>query len=141
MEGEKKKVPVKEGLWTEEEEPQLVGSQCKTCGEIFFPKRQDVLCSNCQSDTFNEIKLSRRGKVYSYSMVMQRPPVYYRAAEVPYALGWVELPEGIRVETLFTGCSPDDVKVGMEVEMIVDKLHTEEDGTEVLCYKFRPVSN
>ena len=141
MEGTKKQVPVKEGLWTAEEKPQLVGSQCKICGEIFFPKRQDILCSNCQSNTFNEIKLSRRGKVYSYSVVMQRPPVYYKATEVPYALGWVELPEGIRVETLFTGCSPEDVRVGMEMEMIVDKLHTEEDGTEVLCYKFKPLGS
>ena len=141
MEGAKKSVPVKEGLWTAEEKPRLIGSQCRKCGEVFFPRREDVLCSHCQSSTFSEIKLSRTGKVYSYSVVMQRPPVYYKAAEVPYALGWVELPEGIRVETLFTGCDPNDVKVGMEVEMLVDKLHTEEDGTEVFCYKFRPVSN
>ncbi len=122
MEGGKKQVPVREGLWTDEEKPQLVGSEC-------------------QGSSFKDIKLSRRGKIYSYSVVMQRPPVYYRAAEVPYALGWVELPEGVRVETLFTGCNPDEIKVGMTVEMLVDKLHTEEDGSEVLCYKFRPVAN
>jgi uncharacterized protein len=141
MEGTKKQAPVKEGLWTDEERPQLVGSQCESCGEIFFPVRRDVLCSNCQSSSFKEIKLSRRGKVFSYSVVMQRPPIYYKAAEVPYALGWVELPEGIRVETLFTGCNPEDIKIGMDVEMLVDKLHTEEDGSEVLCYKFKPVAN
>jgi uncharacterized OB-fold protein len=140
MGGEKKKAPVREGLWTSDEKPRLVGSQCHNCGEVFFPKRRDVLCSHCQSSSFQEIKLSPRGKIYSYTVVMQRPPVYYQA-EVPYAIGFVELPEGIRVETLFTGCKLEDLRVGMEVEMLIDKLHTEEDGTEVYCYKFKPVMN
>jgi uncharacterized OB-fold protein len=71
---------------------------------------------------------------------MQRPLVYYKA-EVPYAIGFVELPEGIRVETLFTGCPLEDLRVGMDVELMIDKLHEEEDGTEVYSYKFRPVMN
>jgi len=141
MDGEKKKVPVKEGLWTNpttsDDKPQLIGSQCTNCGEAFFPKRENWMCSNCQSPNLKEIKLSPRGKVYSYTVVMQRPPVYFKA-EVPYAIGFVELPEGIRVETLFTGCNLEDLKVGMEVEMLIDKLHDEEDGTEVYCYKFKP---
>lgn len=140
MEWKKKKVPVKEGLWTSDEKPQLVGSQCNNCGELFFPRRQEVLCSNCQSSSFKEINLGPKGKIYSYTVVMQRPPLYYKA-EVPYAIGFVELPEGIRVETLFTGGNLDDLKVGMEVEILVDKLHDEEDGTEVYCYKFKPVMN
>jgi uncharacterized OB-fold protein len=140
MDGERKKAPVREGLWTTGEKPQLIGSQCANCGEVFFPKRENWLCSNCQSPNLKEIKLSPKGKIYSYTVVMQRPPVYYRA-EVPYAIGFVELPEGIRVETLFTGCNLEDLKVGMEVEMLIDKLHDEEDGTEVYCYKFKPVMN
>ena len=141
MDAGKKKIPVKDGLWTSGEKPQLVGSQCNQCGEVFFPTREGVLCSNCQSGNFQEVKLGRSGKIYSYTVVMQRPPVYYKAAEVPYAIGFVELPEGIRVETLFTGCKPEDLKVGMEVEMLIDKLHDEEDGTEVYCYKFKPAAN
>lgn len=140
MAGEKKKVPVREGLWTSDEKPQLIGSQCLNCGEVFFPKRENGLCSHCQSNDLREIKLSPRGKIYSYTVVMQRPPVYYQA-EVPYAIGFVELPEGIRVETLLTGGNLEDLRVGMEVEMLIDKLHTEEDGTEVYCYKFKPVTN
>lgn len=138
MNMEKKKIPVREGLWTSEENPQLIGSQCNNCGEIFFPKRNGVLCSNCQSSSFREIKLSRKGKIYSYTVVMQRPPIYYKG-EVPYAIGFVELPDGVRIETLFTGCNFDDLKVGKEVELVIDKLYEEEDGTEIFCYKFKPV--
>jgi uncharacterized OB-fold protein len=139
---EKRRIPVKEGLWCEPEDPRgrprLVGSRCRKCGEVFFPKRDGSLCSYCQGEDFEEIKLSLRGTVYSYTVIMQRPPEYYKG-EVPYAIGFVELPEGVRVETLFTGCELDDLQVGMEVEMVIDKLCEEEDGTEVYCYKFRPV--
>ena len=95
------------------------------------------MCGHCQSSELEEVELSRNAKIYSYSVVTQRPPVYYKG-EVPYALGFVELPEGIRIETLFTGCDPDSLRVGMDVEMVIEKLHEEEDGTEVMAYKFRP---
>ena len=67
-----------------------------------------------------------------------RPPEYYKG-EVPYALGFVDLPEGIKVETLFTQCDFDELAVDLEVEMILDTLHIDEEGNEVICYKFRPV--
>ncbi len=140
MNEEKKRVPVREGLWTSDGKPQLIGSQCTQCREVFFPKRENGLCSYCQSSNLKEIKLSPKGKIYSYTVVMQRPPGYYKA-EVPYGIGFVELPEGIRVETLFTGCDLEDLRVGMDVELMIDKLHEEEDNTEVYCYKFKPVTN
>ena len=141
MEGQKKRIPVREGLWKQsgsaDETPQLVGSRCLACGELFFPRKEIALCGHCQSNELEEVELSRNAKIYSYSVVSQRPPVYYKG-EVPYALGFVELPEGIRIETLFSGCDPDSLRVGMDVEMVIEKLHDEEDGTEVMAYKFRP---
>ncbi len=141
MDGQKKRRPVRDGLWVEPtsaaEKPQLLGSRCLSCGELFFPKKDTGLCGYCQSGDLEEVRLSRKGKIYSYSVVTQRPPVYYKG-EVPYALGFVELPEGIRVETLFTGCDPESLHVGMDVEMVIEKLHQDEDGTEVTAYKFRP---
>jgi len=137
-----KRIPVREGLWTAPdppvERPQLIASRCLKCGELFFPQRGDGMCSHCQSRNLEETLLSTRGKIYSYTVVMQRPPVYYKA-EVPYAIGFVELPEGIRVETLFTGCDLDSLKVGMDVEMVIEKLHEDEQGNEISTYKFRPV--
>jgi uncharacterized OB-fold protein len=140
---QKKQIPVKEGLWTTvsspNEKPQLIGSRCLACGEVFFPKRESKICTYCQSRDLEEIKLSRKGKVYSFTIVMQRPPEYYRGP-VPYAEGFVELPEGVRVETLFTGCDFNDLEVGMDVEMVIEGLHEDEDGNEVVAYKFRPVT-
>ena len=68
---------------------------------------------------------------------MQRPPVYYKGP-VPYAEGFVELPGGVRVQTLLTDCDFEDITIGMEVEMVIETLHEDEEGNEIMTYKFRP---
>jgi len=140
--GEKKKIPVKEGLWTtpsfQGEEPQLVGSNCLSCGEIFFPKKDKGICSHCQSTNLQEVRLSRVGKIRNFSVVMRKPPVAY-LGDVPYAYGCVDLPEGVRVETLFTG-DLEALKVGMDAESVIEKLGDDEEGNEVMAYKFRPIT-
>ncbi|MBW1785046.1 MAG: OB-fold domain-containing protein [Deltaproteobacteria bacterium] len=144
MNTNRKMMPVREGLWSEPsapgEEPQLIGSHCLTCGELFFPRQDSGLCSYCQSKDLEEVKLSSKGTIFSYTVVMLRPPVYYKA-EVPYAIGFVELPEGVRVETLFTDYDIESLHVGMEVEMVIEKLHEDEEGNEIMSYRFRPVKS
>lgn len=139
--GEERKVPVKEGLWTipssPDEKPCLIAKRCPSCGEIYFPGKP--MCIHCGYKDLEQIKLGRRGRIYSVTVVMQRPPRYYQGP-VPYAIGYVELPDGVRIETLFTGCDPDDLKIGMDVELVIEKLHEDEDGNEIMAYKFRPIS-
>jgi len=137
----KNQIPVRKDLWivdSSQGKVRLLGSKCKQCGEVFFPKKNEGVCTHCQHEEFIEITLSPRGKIYSYSVVNIRPPEYYKG-EVPYALGFVDLPEGIQIETLFTQCDYDELAVDLEVEMILDTLHIDEEGNEVICYKFRPV--
>ena len=135
----KKTVPVKQGLYkipaSADRKPALIGCRCPSCGETFFPKRN--ICQNCQSLNLEEITLSRTGKIYTSTTVMQQPGSYYKGP-VPYAFGWVELPEGLRVESLYTGCDPGQLRIGMKVEMILESLHEEGDD-QILCHKFRPV--
>jgi uncharacterized OB-fold protein len=143
MDTSQKKIPLREKLWTysadPEGDPRLIGSRCLDCGEIYFPLRTEGFCTNCQSDNFEEIQLSPHGKIYSFTTVMQRPPVYYRGA-VPYAIGYVELPEGVRVETLFSINNLEQLRIGLEVELVIEKLHDDEEGNEVLTYKFKPLA-
>ena len=140
----KKSIPLREGLWTNplnaEEKPQLIGSRCRACGEVYFPKKEKGICLNCQQKNMEEILLSRKGKIYSFTVVMQgRPqPAPYKGP-VPYALAWIELPEGVRFETLLSDCDFGKLKVGMDAELVIEKLHEDEEGNEVLSYKFRPL--
>jgi uncharacterized OB-fold protein len=138
----RKRIPVQEGFWAEPsspgERPQLLGHKCRDCGEIFFPRRNNGICTHCQSRNLVEMKLSSKGKIYNYTIVEQKPPAYYKG-EVPYALGFIELPEGVRLRSLFTGCNLNDLKVGMEVEIVIERLFENDEGDEIITYKFRPI--
>jgi uncharacterized OB-fold protein len=139
----KKRIPVKEELWTEPkspcEKPSLIGSKCPACGQVYFPKREKQICIRCQHKGLDEVKLSRRGKIYSFSIIMQAPTAYY-IGKVPYAYGVIKLPEGVRVRTHFTGCDFKDLKLNMPVELVIEKLGEDEQGNEVMAHKFKPVS-
>lgn len=134
--------PVKQNLWVhlgdDADAPRLTGCKCTNCNELFFPKKENGICTYCQGKCLEDILLSKVGKIYSFTIVMQRPPTFYQG-EVPYAIGFVELPEGIRVETLFTGCDFEQLVVGMSVQMVVERLHLDENENEILTYKFRPI--
>lgn len=135
-------VLLKEGLWkggsTPGEAIELQGSRCCNCGEVAFPPREIGFCGNCQSQDIEPLPLSKKGIIYSYTVVMQRPPAYYQGP-VPYAMGFVELPEGVRVQTLFTGCDFDHLAIGLEAELVLAVLHKEEKGDEVVTYMFQPI--
>jgi uncharacterized OB-fold protein len=138
----KRRVPILPGAWTRpastKEKQQLIGSECPYCGEIFFPRRTKSYCVHCQKDGLKDKKLSRKGKIKTFTVVMQQPGGGYYHGPVPYAMGIVELPEGVYVETLLKTEKFSDLSVGMSVELVIEKIW-EDDNTELIGYKFQPV--
>src|SRR6202035_6188586 len=57
------------------DDPRLLGNRCTTCGTFFFPKAE-FFCRNpeCEGTVFEEIPLSRRGRVWSYTVNCYQPP-------------------------------------------------------------------
>ena len=51
--------------------------------------------------------------------------------ELPYVLAYVELDEGVRLLTNIVGCAPDDVRIGMPVEVVFDDVDARGDAAEV----------
>ncbi len=135
----KKQVPVREGLFTmpnsPSEEPRLLGSKCSACGEAFFPRR--TRCANCGADPTEPIILSRRGKLYNYTIVHNATPGY--GGPVPYGIGKIELAEGIAVTAPLVGCDLNTLKIGMQFELVLEKQYEDENGNEVIAYKFKSV--
>lgn len=133
---DKKIIPIREGLFTMPSEsgqkPYLLGSRCKTCSQISFPPR--AVCSNCFSEEIESIPLSTKGKLYTYTIIGYPPP----GIRAPYAIGYVDLPEGVRAFSILTDWNEESLKVGMEVELVLEKFREDKEGNEVLTYKFRP---
>ncbi len=131
------RTPVIEGWFTTGPEPALLGSRCTTCASVFFP-RTEGFCRNprCEGEEFEVTELSRRGIVWSYTDAQYQPPAPYIPAGdpyVPFALAAVEIPEGLVVlGQLAEGYGVQDVRVGTEVELVVETLHTDETGERTI---------
>jgi len=139
MSKEKKKIPIIEGLFTwPSDKPQLIGSRCPSCGSVQFPKSN--VCNNpdCNhSKTPEEILLSTKGTLYSFTIHrydLREPFSYHKA---PYAIGAIELPEGITVIARLTVTEEEKLRIGMPMVLKVDKLYEDEENV-YLTYYFQP---
>jgi uncharacterized OB-fold protein len=126
------KVPLKQGLFKEGPDGgALLGRKCSSCKQVFYPPTD--LCLACGHGELTEVELGRRGTLYSYTMG-HMPASHFMP---PYALGYVDLPEGVRVFAPLEMTEETSFEVGMDVELVVGKLW-EEDGKEIIGYKFKP---
>jgi uncharacterized OB-fold protein len=135
----KNKIPIKEGIFTipsGEDPGNLIGSRCLSCNEYFHPVR--VVCANLYSENLENIRLSRRGKIFSYTIARTG----YPGAPVtpPFVTAQIELPERIHVLSLISDIDLDNVKIGDEVELSFWKTGEDDKGNEIMAYAFRPVS-
>ena len=96
------------------------------------------------STAFEEVELSRRGRLWSYTNNAYQPPAPYVSPQDPYqpfAIAAVEL-ERERMVVLgqvVDGVTVADLEVGMEMELVLDRL-SEDAENEYLVYKWRPAS-
>jgi uncharacterized OB-fold protein len=82
-------------------------------------------------------KLAGRGQIVTYTVVHDAPKDF--VMQRPYVLGIIELEEGPRITSPIIDVEPEDVEIGMPVEMTFRKLG-EEGAAGVIHYgyKFRP---
>ncbi len=114
----------------------LEGGRCKDCGHKTLP--EEKVCPVCGSKNIERIALPRRGKVINYSVIWNAPRGY--EYYTPYVVALIELEDGTRVFSQLTDVHPEEVKEGMEVEMVIRKTRVSgESGLIAYSYKFRPV--
>lgn len=118
----------------------LIGSRCRECGEVTFPA--NPFCPQCCRETTETISLSQRGVLYSFTIQRFKPPPPFRGTEpfTPYGVGMIELPEGLRVTAVLEECDPERLQVGMEMELVITKFFEDDEGNDVLSFKFRPAN-
>lgn len=88
------------------------------------------------------IELSTEGTLYTYTTQEFAPPLPYKGNRdpkvfQPYVVGFVELPEGVLVETLIVGAAPADLRIGQRLVSTTTTLETA-DGTSLVTFAFRP---
>jgi uncharacterized OB-fold protein len=80
------------GVVFDGERVHLVASECEACATRAWPPASR--CHACWKNV-RTIRLSDTGKLYAFTRVHVGPD----AAKLPYAIGYVDLPEGVRVYT------------------------------------------
>ena len=103
--------------------------RCTDCGTWRHIPRDT--CAKCGSFNFEWARSSGRGTVFSWTVVTQ-PMLPQFAPLVPYAPAVIELEEGVRMVTWVTDVKPDDLALGMPVEVVFDDV-----TPEVTLPKFR----
>jgi uncharacterized OB-fold protein len=125
------KIPIRKGLFTGETSGDLMGFKCKTCNHILPPLT--TVCCYCDGEEFDQTALSCKGKLYSYTIVWQQHTHY----KTPYAVGYIELPEGFRIFASLKEKEGKPFKVGMDMDLVIETLW-EENGNEIIGPRFQP---
>jgi uncharacterized OB-fold protein len=139
----KARVPAVEGWFTMEDEPRLLASRGKETGSYFFPKNL-AFSRNPAAPTeeLEEVTLSRRGRVWSWTTNHYQPPEPYLSPDpfVPYTVVAVELPEEqmVVLGALDPASDPAQLAVGVEVELTLGPLF-EDDEHEHLVWQWKVV--
>lgn len=97
----------------------LEGSKCTVCGTVAFPA--SAMCSRCATPTSTPVNLSTQGTVWAFTIQRFAPksPPYVPPAEgfSPFAVGYVELPEGIKIEAIID-CTRFEELDGASVSLV-----------------------
>ncbi len=127
--------PISDGLFvTDDDGPRLIAGRCGTCGKPHFPS--GPVCPYCGAEGAVEARVGPDARLCLFTAVLSRPPGY--RGELPYGFGVVELEGGLRVITRLTVARPERLRPGLAMRLVIEPLFTDDDGTQVLSYAFRP---
>lgn len=122
--------PYSEAFWEGTRNGKLLVQTCNDCdARIFFPRKQ---CPECWSENLGWIEASGKAEIYAFSVTYEGVEAAFKE-DLPIVLAWVDLPEGIRMQTNIIDCDPDSIEIGQQVEVVYKKV-----TDEITLPYFRP---
>ena len=128
--------PASSALWRDGPEIRRLNAiKCKKCGYVNYPPSIRKMCIRCGDTQFEQVVLSRRGKVHTYCVSIYVPP----PLQSPQPIVIADLEDGNRYRALGTEIRTDeDIEVNMPVELVLRNIITQ-DGVGVYGNVFRPL--
>jgi len=120
-----------QAFWDAANDGRLLIKRCRACGRAHYYPRP--FCPHCWSVDVEWEQASGRATLYTYSVVYENdlPPF---SGRVPYVAAIVDLDEGPRAMTNVVDCEPEDLAVGMALEVTFAAI-----SDELTVPVFRPV--
>ena len=112
----------------------LEAGKCKKCGKVYFPPR--IICAECKSQEFETVNLQREGKLLTYTIIRVAPSQF--VDQTPYAIGIVELNDGVKILSQIADCDLDKLEIGQKVRIEFRKIYQEGEAG-IICYGYKCV--
>ena len=114
----------------------LEGTRCTQCDKLEFPAV--IRCSCCGGSEFETHQLTGKGEIVVASTVYEAARDF--GEHVPYTAAIVKLDEGIHLAAMITDIDPEEVTVGLKVEMVTRRIAAQGvSGPILYAYKFAPL--
>jgi uncharacterized protein len=110
------------GFWRGLHDGVLLLQHCADCGHVQY--YQQAMCRQCGSENLVHRPASGRGKVHSFSVVYRAPGPAFKA-DLPYAVLLIDLEEGPRMISTYTGGGPEEVTFDMDVMLVCEPINEE----------------
>lgn len=112
----------------------LMGGKCEKCGATHVPPRP--LCNKCFSKEFRWVEIPRNGKLLTYTIIYVAPPQFQQMT--PYAVGIIQLENGLKIPGMIRGIENEKIKVGMELTIDFDTSTVPSHWPQWPRYYFKP---
>ena len=125
-----RQIPIVDYLVLDDGDPHLMANVCSECGARYFDRRN--ACASCGGRDFTAKALPTDGFLRSFTI--------FGRSDKPFVSGVVELSDGASVKANIVGIDPDpdQVELGMKVEMTTFPAGSDDEGTEAICFGFVP---
>jgi hypothetical protein len=112
----------------------LLGGKCKKCGKVHLPPRP--LCDNCYSKEFEWTEIPTKGKLLTYTVIHIAPTLFQ--SMVPYAMGIVQLENGLKMLGMIRDVEPQQIRIGMNLTMDFGTCQATQPWPQWPRYHFKP---
>lgn len=110
-----------------------MAAECEQCGKKHLPPRP--ICDNCLSENFRWIKLSKKGKLLTYTTIYVAPHQFKDLA--PYSVGIVQFEKDLKIPGMIIGIPEDKIRIGMTLFIHFDSIGSQETWHEWPRYYFK----
>lgn len=123
-----------ESFYSFVKEKKLMSAKCNNCGRTSLPPRP--MCTNCRSMDLMWQELPKQGSLVTYTVIHVAP---HRFSELtPYPVGIVELKENARLPGVIKGIDPEQLKIGMKLNIAFGQEPTTTEWPQWSRYHFEP---
>ena len=113
----------------------LLAGKCVKCGKIHLPPRP--LCDNCYSQEFEWVTVSGKGTLITYTVINIAPQQFQELT--PYAVGIVQLENGLKIPGMIQGITQEQLKIGMPLLLDFGSCSNPQQWPQWPRYCFKPI--